>query len=241
MIEINLVPDVKQELIHAQRVRLSVISLSITISLIAAAVVVVLGLFYGVEAVRGHLLDSSITDNSKKLAQVDDIDKTLTIQNQLTKIPEIHDSSHVNSRIFAALVPLSAQNTANKIQYTNVTVDTADSTVTVQAQTAQYSGLDIFKKTLEATKFTYTADGDSTTQSEPLASDINVTSQTLGQSADNGRVVVFTLTFTYPSELLSPTSKNAQIKTPSATNATDSYEGIPTSLFTEKASTGGDN
>lgn len=39
MIEINLVPDVKQELIKAQRVRATVISFSIAIGLVSVAVV----------------------------------------------------------------------------------------------------------------------------------------------------------------------------------------------------------
>lgn len=238
MIEINLVPDVKQELIHAQRVRLSVISLAIVASIVAVGALALLGGIYGVESFRSHLLDNSIRDNSKKLSRVSDIDKTLTIQNQLAQIGPIHDSSHVTSRIFGVLVPISAQNTPNQIQYTNVTVDVAASTVTVQAQTPQYGGLDAFRKTLAATKFKYSSDG-SDEQSVPLASDISVTQQTLGQSSEGTPAVTFTLTFTYPTELLSPTSKNAQIVTPSATNATDSYQGIPTSLFTER--TGGNN
>lgn len=237
MIEINLVPDVKQELIHAQRVRLSVISLAVTASIIAVAVVVVLGLIYGGMKISSRVLDSQITEKSKRLSSVNDIDKTLTIQNQLAQIGPIHDSSHVTSRIFGVLVPISAQGAPNQIQYTNVTVDTAESVVTVQAQTSQYSGLDTFKKTLASTQFKYSTDGSSDSQEEPLASNIDVTSQNLSQTSEGGQAVTFTLKFTYPSELLSPTSKNAQIVTPTASNATDSYQGIPTSLFTEK--TGG--
>lgn len=237
MIEINLVPDVKQELIHAQRVRMSVISLSILISLIAAGVIVVLALLYGVEAVRNTMLDNSIKTNSSKLSKVTDINKTLTIQNQLTQLTQVHDSSHVNSRIFGVLVPISAQNTPNQIQYSTVTIDTEEDVVTVQAQTANYNGLNAFQKTLEATKFQYTTAGDSTTQTVNLASDIQVANQTLGQGADGGQSVSFTLSFKYPPELLAPSSENAHIVTPSSTNATDSYQGIPTSLFTQK--TGG--
>lgn len=235
MIEINLVPDVKQQLIHAQSVRLRVITFSIIVSLVSVGVVVLLSMLYGVDAVRGSLLDSNISTNSKKLADVPDINKTLTIQNQLTQIQQIHDASHVNSRIFGVLVPVSGQGTSNQVQYSTVTINGDDDTVTVQAQTAHYSGIDAFQKTLQATKFQYTTDGSDEKQTVNLASDIEITNQSLGQSSDGGQVVSFTLSFKYPAELLAPTSKNARVVTPSSSNATDSYQGIPTSLFTDKA------
>lgn len=235
MIEINLVPDVKQQLLRAQNIRLRVITFSIIASLVAVGIVVLLSMLYGVEAVRGTLLDRNIADNSKKLSSVEDINKTLTLQNQLTHIQQIHDASHVNSRIFGVLVPVSGQGTPNQVQYSTVTINNADSIVTVQAQTAQYSGVDAFQKTLQATKFQYTTEGSSQANTVDLATDVHVSNQSLGQSATGSQVVSFTLSFKYPAELLAPTSKNARVITPSSSNATDSYQGIPKSLFTGKA------
>lgn len=235
MIEINLIPDVKQEFIHAQRVRLSVITLSVIIGIVAVAIVIVLGLLLGVQSARGYLLDNSIKDDSAKLADVPDINKTLTIQNQLGKISSIHQSSHVDSRIFSVLTSLANGNGDEKVQYSNVAVDTSTDTVTVQAQTPTFNGLDVFKKTLVATNFRYSTEGSSTKQTEPLASDISITNQTQALDATGKRVVTFTLSFTYTEDLLSPQSKNTQIVLPTATNATDSFEGIPSSLFTDKA------
>lgn len=237
MIEINLVPDVKQELIHAQRVRLSVITISIIAGIAAIAIVIVLALLLGVQGARGFILDRSIDTNSKKLSNVSDINKTLTIQNQLDKISSIHESSHVDSRIFNVLTSLAKSGGSGDtaIQYTNVVVDTDGGTVTVQAQTPTFNGLDAFKKTLAATNFQYTSAGSSDKQTTPLASNISLTSQSQALDASGKHVVSFILDFTYAPELLSPQSKNAQVILPTSTNATDSYEGIPASLFTEKA------
>lgn len=235
MIEVNLLPDVKQEFIHAQRVRLNVVTISVIISVIAVAAVLILAVLLGVQAARGFLLDSSIKDNSSKLSNVSDINKTLTIQNQLGKISSIQQSSHVDSRIFSVLTSLAKGNGNDKIQYSNIVVDTSNKIVTIQAQTQTFNGLDVFKKTLVATNFEYSTDGSSTKQTEPLASNISITNQSQALDASGAHVVTFTLSFTYADALLSPQSKNAQTVLPSATNATDSYEGIPSSLFTEKA------
>ena len=82
MIEINLIPDVKQELLKAQRIRNVVISSSILVSIIAAGVVVLLLVYmFGVQSVRNSLLDSQIKDKYATLSKVDDLSKIITIQN----------------------------------------------------------------------------------------------------------------------------------------------------------------
>ena len=54
MIEINLVPDVKQELIRAQRVRTGVISMSILVGLAALGIVALLLIWvFAIQAARG--------------------------------------------------------------------------------------------------------------------------------------------------------------------------------------------
>ena len=52
MIQINLVPDVKQEMLRAQRMRNFTISMAIVVGLVAAGVVVILGLVYGAQVVE---------------------------------------------------------------------------------------------------------------------------------------------------------------------------------------------
>src|SRR5690606_9177655 len=101
MIEINLVPDVKQELIKAQRVRASVISLAILIGIISVGVVVLLAFWvFAVQTARGLISDNTIKNESEKLAKVQDVSNTLTIQNQLSVLPGQHDGKSVDSRIF---------------------------------------------------------------------------------------------------------------------------------------------
>lgn len=64
-IEINLVPDVKQELIQAKRVRTLVI-VTTTVAAVAIGIVVLLAVYlFGVQTVRQTLADGAIKDKSK--------------------------------------------------------------------------------------------------------------------------------------------------------------------------------
>lgn len=235
MIEINLVPDVKQELLNAQRVRTSVISLSIVVGLATVGVVVVLAIWvFVIQAARGALADGAIKDESAKLANVEDISNTLTIQNQLSKLSSMHDNKSIDSRVFDILTTINPP-APNTVAITNLTLDSEEKTITIEAQGAGYPSLEVFKKTIEATKFQFTKDGQ--TQTVPLASQIDDSSdRSYGEDAAGAKVLRFTLSFVYPDELFSPLSVNAAIIAPTRTNVTDSLLGVPTSLFTAKAS-----
>lgn len=240
MIEINLVPDVKQELLKAQRVRTTVISLSILVSLIAAGVVVVLALWvFAVQTARGALTDNAIKTESEKLAAVEDISHTLTIQNQLSKLPALHDAKSIDSRVFDILATINPPE-PNNIAITNLQLDTAEKTISIEGQAKNgYPALEVFKKTIDATKFEYTEGGQK--QSEALASRMSDSDRSYGEDASGARVLRFSLTFTYPDLLFSRTAENAQIVAPSRTNVTDSLLGVPQSLFTQQAADEGGN
>ena len=234
MIEINLVPDVKQELIKAQRVRASVISMSILVGMIAVGVVVILAIWvFAVQAARGVLSDNTIKSESEKLAKVEDVSNTLTIQNQLSKLTSMHDEKSIDSRIFDILTTINPP-APNNVSITNLSLDSADKTIEIEAQAINgYPALDVFKKTINATTFQFTQDGQK--QSVPLASDMSDTDRSYGEDASGAKVLRFTLTFTYPDELFAKTAQGATIVAPTRTNVTDSFLGVPQSLFTQKA------
>jgi Tfp pilus assembly protein PilN len=234
MIEINLVPDVKQELIKAQRVRVSVISIAILTGLIAAGVVVLLAIWvFGVQTARSVILDNTIQSESETLASVEDVNTTLTIQNQLSKISEMHNNKTITSRIFDVLTAINPSE-PNNVAITNLSLDIATSTIMIEAQAANgYPALEAFKKTIAATTLRYNQDGEQF--SVPLASNVSDSERSYGEDASGARVLRFTLSFTYPEELFSRMAENATIVSPERTNATDSFQGVPHSLFTQRA------
>lgn len=241
MIEINLIPDVKQELIKAQRVRSTVITISILVGIISIAVVVVLAMYvFTVQAVRSSLADSDITKGSKQLLAVTDLNKTVTLQNQLTKISDLNSNKKIDSRIFdilGAIIPPSP----NDVQISDLSVDSTTNSITIDGQASNsYAAVEVFKKTIEGAQVRYT-DSDSKSQTVDLASDISTSNTSYGEDASGNKVLRFTLSFTYATELFSPDSKNVTVVITTDGDATDSYLGIPKSIFTDRATdlTGG--
>lgn len=239
MIEINLVPDVKQELINAQRVRTSVISLSIIVGIAAIGVVVALAIWVlGIQTARGLLSDEAIKNESQKLAKVEDISNMLTIQNQLSKLPVMHDSKSIDSRIFDVLTTINPS-APNNISINNLALDSSTKTIKIEGQAANgYPALEVFKKTINATNFEFAKSGEK--QTVPLASQMSDSDRSYGDDASGARVLRFTLTFIYPDELFSRTAENALIIAPMRTNVTDSFLGVPNSLFTVNANSAGE-
>ena len=234
MIEINLVPDVKQELIKAQRVRATVISFSIVIGFVAAAVVTLLAVYvFGIQTFRSVVLDDTIKKGGSELASVEDLSKTLTIQNQLTKISTMHDEKNINSRIFDVLLAIIPP-APNDVQISNLTVDSAAGTIQVEGQAANsYAAVEVFRKTIEGATVRYKS-GDEDLE-VPLASNVSTGDTSYGEDSSGSKVLRFTLLFSFAPELFAPSSKNARVVISNSGNATDSYLGVPKSIFVERA------
>jgi len=239
MIEINLIPDVKQELIKAQRIRTTVITLSILISLISVAVVVLLVIYvFTVQSVRSGMADADINNGSSQLLKVTDLSKTLTIQNQLTKISILNDNKKIDSRIFDVLNAIIPPD-PNSVQISNLNIDSTTGLVTIDGQAQNsYTALEIFKKTIDGAKLRYT-DSQNNKQEIPLVSSIETSNTSYGEDSSGAKVLRFTVSFIYTPELFSPLSKNTTIAITVNGNVTDSYIGIPKSIFTNSTVEGG--
>lgn len=234
MIEINLIPDVKQELIKARMVRSAVVSGAIVTTIIAAAVVVILAIYvFGVQTVRNAVADDAIKKGSTQLASVEDLSKILTIQNQLTKLSSLNDNKKIDSRVFEllqAIIPPAP----NNVQISSLMIDAAANTVTFDGQTPTYPSLETFKKTIAAANVRF-KDTDNKQTDVVLASNLSISNVSYGEDATGAKVLRFTVGFTYASELFSPTVTAPTIVLINGGNVTDSYLGIPKSIFTNRA------
>ena len=215
MIEINLIPDVKREYLHAQRMRNGVISLSILVSIIAGAAVALLVVYVGTQSAREWLTDNEIKDQYGKISSVKDANQIVTIQNQLAQLSSMHKDKSIDSRIFDVL---SAINPAapNDVKMSTVSLDPSETKLSIEGSAANsFEATDKLKKMILNTKLSYTS---------------------YGEDASGTKVLRFKLTFTYPKELLANSSKNLRIEAPTgSTNVTDSRLHVPDSLFTPKA------
>lgn len=236
MIQINLLPDVKRQLIHAQYVRSRVIMGSIVVAVVAIATIVLLSLYtYGYQTIRNAALDSNIDKESKKLLAVTDLSKILTIQNQLSSISTLHDSKKINSRFYDMISRINPA-APNSIKYNSITIDSTQSRVTIEGQTTGFPAYETFKKTLinAQVRFVDTQD-DNQQKTVALASNISIPETSFGVDSAGTQVLRFTISFTYADEFLSPLAKDAKVFISGTGNVTDSYQGVPQSLFVDKA------
>lgn len=235
MIEINLVPDIKQELIKAQRIRSTVIAGSIVVGVISVAIVTMLTMYvFTVQAVRSTLADNAIKQGSTDLNNIPDLSKTLTIQNQLTKISALNSGKKIDSRIFD-LLGIIIPPAPNDIQISNLIVDSNTGLITIEGQaTNSYAAVEVFRKTIEGATFKYTG-ADNKQQSVTLASSVSTSNTSYGEDSSGVKVLRFTISFVYAQELFAPISKNASIVITTNGNATDSRLGVPKSIFVAPA------
>lgn len=233
MIEINLIPDVKRELLKAQRARTYVISGAIVTSIIAVGVVVLLLVYIlAVQGIRETRLNDDITRENASLSEVKDLSKILTIQNQLATMSTLNAEKKVDSRIFdvvAAIVPPEP----NSVAISGINLDADTKTITLEGQTRAFDSMEVFKKTIDNAIVEYTEDGNVT--SVPLADKIDTGNISYGTDENNNKVVIFTISFTYPEQLFSTKNTGVTIKLSVNGNVTDSYIGIPRSVFATPA------
>jgi hypothetical protein len=235
MIEINLVPDIKQELIRAQRIRSKVIVASIFVGFISIAVVASLAIYiFTVQVVRNNTADEKIKTGSDKLIKVTDLSKILTIQNQLTKIPEINSNKKIDSRIFQVLTAINPP-VPNNVQISDLSIDSSTSTITIDGQASNsYAALETFKKTIAGAEVKYT-DSSNNSQKVALTTSISTSNISYGQDSSGVKVLRFTINFVYADELFSPNSEKVSIVITTSGNATDSNLGVPVSIFADRA------
>lgn len=235
MIEINLIPDVKLELIKSQRARAKVVTFSIVTGVISIAAVILLAFYvYGVQNIRSALYDKTINEEFSKLSDVEDLDKALTIQNQLSKISELHENKNMYSRFFNVLIAIIPPS-PNNIKISSLEVDSETKTISIDGQASNgYAALEVFKKTIVGADIKY-EDIEGKEQEATLASGISTRDVSYGEDSDGSKVLRFTISFVYDDSLFSPQSKNMLVFIGTKGNVTDSYVGIPKSIFTDPA------
>ena len=161
MYEINLVPDVKKEMIKAQKTR----NITLFFCFIASVAAVVLALvFIGIKtgqdlAISGQ--DKQMSAMSKKINEYDGMNEILTVQAQLNKMSEIAENKTVLSRIFnvfSVLLPSGADRVT--LSELNINVATGVLSFDAQADAGEapyidYRVLEAFKKSVSLMKYDF--------------------------------------------------------------------------------------
>lgn len=162
MIQFNLLPEVKQEYLKAKRQKHSVIVISLLAA--GASLFIFTMLFLTVfvfqkAQIKG--LSNDIADSTKTLKNTEDLDKILTIQNQLKSLPDLHDQKPVTSRLFTYLTQL----TPSQVAIGNVELNYPESKLTLSGTSDSLGTINKFVDTL---KFTTYDDGTGAKDNKPF-------------------------------------------------------------------------
>jgi Tfp pilus assembly protein PilN len=221
MIQLNLLPDVKNNYIRAQRKKRLVLLSAITISGVSLGVVVLLAsIVYGAQKVQLNLLDSDIKKNSAKLQKIEGLDKILTIQNQLNSLPALHQSKPVTSRIFDYLPKI----VPSDVQISSLTLNLADSTIQITGTAKSLESVNKFVDTLKFTDFTT----DQNQEAKKAFSEVVLTS--FGRTDKDA---TYSVTLKYDPIIFSSEAKTVTLIVPKITSTRSQTES-PGVLFNEQ-------
>ncbi len=161
--EINLVPDIKDEMIKALKLRNFIFFLCIVIAAVSVGAIAIFGTIAGGQQLAISNKKQSIENLSSKLKSYNDLNDFLTIKDQLSNLSSITSNKKVLSRTFNILTALLPTG-ADYIRISELNVDLSSGTpiLTFDAQAnagrapyIDYNVLDSFKKSMKYMRYDY--------------------------------------------------------------------------------------
>lgn len=159
MIQFNLLPNVKVEYIKTKRLKRLIMGLSVVAIVFS---VVLLMVMFSLKAVQsGHVsnLDSDIKRMTADLESTPDLNKMLSVQNQLNSLPALYAARPAVNRLPGFL----DQTTPTNVGLTDILIDFSTSTVEVGGKADTLESVNRYVDTLKFTKFKSGAEGEEMT------------------------------------------------------------------------------
>lgn len=235
MISINLLPDIKKNLLRVRRERNLVVTVSIVAVAASVGVLFLLGaMLAGATIIKnGHI--GKIDDYESEIEEAKDNDQLneyLTVQNQLAQIDGLKSEQNVYSRLMDYLVQLNPA-APNNAALTSVSLEDGDDgiTITLEGTTANYATLNVYKNTLINAILKYEGKTDDESSDEQdddesdtandekaerikLFSSVTVRSTNLVDDGNNGNSVRFDIMAVFAPKAFDSSIENQSIEIP---------------------------
>lgn len=239
-IQLNLLPRLKKDFIKAQRTKRLFIVGSILVSGVFIGLVVLLFMYTITQKVLISNLQNSIDKNVKTLQGEKDLDKILTVQNQLNALPELYKQKPATERVFGfinGLVPGGVELHEYKLDFT-------ESTMTMEGGASTIKDINVFTNTLKYAKYRLKDGSDDQKKEDelPLAftnivSNITASDRSSG-SKDDTEGATFELTLNFEPALFDINQQKLELIIP-AIESTNSATERPGGVFNDKFDDGG--
>ncbi|MCL5113113.1 MAG: hypothetical protein M1554_01375 [Patescibacteria group bacterium] len=221
MIEFNLLPDIKQQYLKAKRLKKIIIFIVVVISTLSL-VLFAFSYWYVYFNQKNNIknLNNEITSSIRHIKGNPNLNKILTIQNQLNSLPNILSQSPKVSRIFNFMAELTPANAT----ISDLTINLSSNSISINGGADSLNTVNQFVDTLKYAKY----NNGSSKNNAPFSS-VTLASFSYSSSASSTTPAQFTITFNYDPTLFNNTD-NIQLVVPNITT-TRSILNQPKILF----------
>jgi Tfp pilus assembly protein PilN len=218
MIQFNLLPDIKIQYLRANRQKHTVVLVSSAVTVISIAILaVLLVMVYVLQKKNIADLSRDIKTSSGQLQSTPDLDKILTVQNQLKALPALHDEKPVANRFFDVL----GQATPPKASNIRTVADYVQHTITISGNADSLNTINVYIDRLKATTYRIADESNSAAESDKPAFS-QVTLSSFGRDNDTA---TYTITFNFDEAIFSELNDVSFSIGPRPTQTTDKSTG----------------
>lgn len=224
MIQFNLLPSVKIEYIKARRQKrlVALIAAGTIIGCLALLAVLISVVFVG-QRLKLNNLDKSIKAAAAELRVKPDINKILTIQNQLTAIDQLHKDKPETRRMLNYI----AQVTPSKISLQSFSIDFSTTAISFTGQAPSLEEVNKFVDTLKFT--TISRDGEENSNADKAFSQV-----VLSAFGRDDKGASFTISLNFDSAIFDSEETTLQLTVPKITSTRSETER-PADLFQQNS------
>ena len=246
MVEINLLPDVKRDLLKAQRLRNIVTFASIIIGAAMLGGVILLFLVTQGQQIFMGLKKDEISSKFSDMQKIKDGETAATLRNQLNAIQKIREASPNVSRLLSTVIPAIKTNGENEVKFSSINYDPGTRIVSIEGETSNgFTALEAFIKTIKYSQVIYNG-GDSKCKSSDIENNADIcklaeegsvvrTESSIGVNDQGQNILRFAVKFKINEDALKFSSKDFAIKSLGKKNVTDSTVQIPAGIFTQSS------